>query len=103
MRKQFSIYVDEETRDRLKTLAERESRSIINMLRVVLDSYDDGQLGSLSWLDRAVLSHVNKDEELDSLVEAMSFVIRDWVRLKTASRKNAGMAAVLQERGSDER
>ena len=96
-----SVYVDEETKDRLKALAEQEGRSIINMLRVMVNGYVDGQLNSLPGLDRTVLIHVGRDEGLDSLAEAMSFVIQDWVHMKAQA---VGVSALqeLGEEGSDE-
>lgn len=40
MTQQTSIYIDCQTKDRLKTLAEQEGRSIINMLRLMIKDYE---------------------------------------------------------------
>ena len=42
-----SVYVDEKTKDRLKALAKREGRNIINMLRVLVKGYSFNLLGEI--------------------------------------------------------
>jgi len=49
-----SVYVDEKTKDRLKALAKREGRNIINMLRVLVKGYkqNDGAVAVLQQIRR---------------------------------------------------
>lgn len=84
MAEQTTIYVDRETRHQIKQLADMEGRTTISLVRRLLESYADGT-NSLPPFDQAVLFQVGKDEGLDSGIEAVSFIIRDWVRLKKAA------------------
>jgi len=73
-----TMYLDNETNRRLAEAAEKTGRTKIDTLRRLLDN----NLELLPPFDLAVLFQVGKDMGLDSQVEAASYIIRDWQRLK---------------------
>ena len=75
-----AIYADRETRDRIRILAERQGRSQIEIIRRALDNNFD----LLSPFEQAVIFQVAKDEGLDTPVEAVGDVIREWATLKAS-------------------
>jgi predicted DNA-binding protein len=81
MADQTTLYVDQETKERIDAIAAREGRSKIETLRRMTEQY----LGNLGPLDLAMLHQIAKDEGLSSLIEAIGHVIHDWQRLKHAA------------------
>jgi len=81
MADQTTIGVDLETKAAIAAIAAREARTQIEVMRRMVNGF---YLGDLSPFDQAVLHQVAKDEGLDSLLDATSYVIRDWQRLKAA-------------------
>lgn len=76
----ISFYADQMLKDKLDQIAEQQDRSVSNIIRRMLEN----SLDNIPPLDRAILFQVGKDNGLDSLVEAVSFIIHDWQRLKVA-------------------
>ena len=73
-----SMYLDFETNDRLEALAAQTGRTKIETMRRLLDN----NLSLLPGFETAILHQVAADQGLDSLIEATSLIIRDWVKMK---------------------
>ncbi len=76
----ISFYADLALKNQLEQAAQIEDRSVSSIIRRMLEN----SLDNLPPLDRAILFQLGKDNGLESLVKAASFVIRDWQRLKAA-------------------
>lgn len=73
-----TIYIDPETRDRLKAQAEQNERTTVGQMRWLLDN----NVNALSPFERAYLYQVVEDQGLASLVEAISYVIHELVKIQ---------------------
>ncbi len=76
----ISFYADQVLKNQLEQVAQLQDRSVSYIIRRMLEN----SLDNLPPFDQAVLHQVAKDEGLDSLLDATSYVIRDWQRLKAA-------------------
>lgn len=79
----ISVYANQEFKTWLENLAEAQGRSVSKLARRMIEN----SLDNLTLFDRAVLSQVGKDEGLEDLLEAVSFIIREYQRLASLEQE----------------
>jgi hypothetical protein len=82
----ISFYANQELKDALQRAARTQDRSISQVIRRQIAN----SLDALPPLERAVRLRVGKGRGLGSEVETVSFIIRDWQRLRAQLGDNGG-------------
>ena len=84
MGKRSSLYVDNETAERLRAIARRENRAIVTILDRMLSLYEP-----LTLVDHAIINKMARDLKL-TRGQTLSHIVQSWqefARVKGAAQK----------------